>query len=144
MKTDLATRANPFLGPIEEPAPEASFDDLDPPATFLVSLDAPADGFTTDAKSFFGAGGAGQPSGLAGGLDGSLSTTGPESGMILERRIALAPGEQRTLYFLYGYLPHGTEVEALVKKYRSAAAGVWRDSSRQWKDKGLRLSLIHI
>jgi hypothetical protein len=138
MKTGLATRPNPFLAAIEEPAPEASFDDLNPPTTFLVSLDAPADGFTTDAKSFFGAGGAGQPVGLAGALDGSLSATGPESGMILERRIALAPGEQRTLYFLYGYLPRGSEVEALVKKYRSAAASVWRDSSRQWMDKGLR------
>jgi hypothetical protein len=138
MKTSLATRANPFLTPIEEPAPEASFDDLNPPATFLVSLDAPADGFTTDAKSFFGAGGAEHPTGLASALDGSLKASGPESGLILERRITLAPGEQRTLRFLYGYLPQGTEVEPLVEKYRSEAANVWRNSSQQWKDKGLR------
>ena len=59
MKTSLATHANPFLAPIAEPAPEASFDDLHPPGTFLVSFDAPADAFTTDAKSFFGAGGVG-------------------------------------------------------------------------------------
>ena len=138
MKTGLATRPNPFLAPIEDPAPEASFDDLNPPATFLVSLDAPADGFTTDANSFFGAGGAGQPNGLSIALDGSLNATGPESGLILERRITLAPGEQRTLYFLYGYLPQGTEIEALVKKYRSGAASVWRDSSQRWQAKGLR------
>ena len=142
MKTSMATRANPFLGPIEEPAPEASFDDLNPPATFLVSLDAPADGFTTDAKSFFGAGGAGQPiglaSGLAGALDASLNASGPESGLILERRITLAPGEQRTLYFLYGYLPQGIEIQPLIQKYRGRAANAWKDSSQQWKDKGLR------
>ena len=138
MKAGLAAHPNPFLAPIEEAAPEASFDDLNPPATFLVSLDAPADGFTTDAKSFFGAGGAGQPSGLAGALDGSLQASGPESGLILERRIELAPGERRTLYFLYGYLPRDAELEPLVRKYRSGAATVWRDSSRQWKENGLR------
>jgi hypothetical protein len=138
MKAAMATRSNPFLGPIEEPAPEASFDDLNPPSTFLVALDAPADGFTTDAKSFFGAGGAAQPSGLASALDGSLKASGPESGLILERKITLAPGEQRTLYFLYGYLPGGAEVAPLVKKYRSGAATAWKDSSRQWKEKGLR------
>jgi hypothetical protein len=138
MKTGLATRPNPFLAAIEEPAPEASFDDLNPPATFLVSLDGPADGLTTDAKSFFGAGGPGQPIGLTGALDGNLKASGPESGLLLERRIALAPGEKRTLYFLYGYLPQGTEVEPLVGKYRNAPAGVWRDSSRRWRDRGLR------
>ena len=138
VKTSLATRANPFLAPIEEPAPEASFDDLNPPSTFLVSLDSPADGFTTDAKSFFGAGVAGQPIGLAIPLNGSLKAGGPESGLLLERRLTLAPGEQRTLYFLYGYLPQGIEVEPLVKKYRDRAASVWKDSSQQWKDQGLR------
>jgi hypothetical protein len=134
MKAGLATHPNPFLAPIEEPAPEASFDDLNPPATFLVSLDAPADGFTTDAKAFFGAGGAEHPSGLASGLAGALDG----SGLLLERKVTLAPGEQRTLYFLYGYLPQGIEVEPLVKKYRSSAASAWKSSSRQWKDKGLR------
>jgi len=138
MKTGLATRSNPFLAAIEEPAPEADFDDLNPPATFLVSLDAPADGFTTDAKSFFGAGGVGQPSGMGRALDGSLSVGGPGSGLILERRIALAPGERRTLYFLYGYLPQGTAVEPLVKKYRGSATTAWKDSSQQWKGRGLR------
>ena len=138
MKASLATHANPFLAPIEEPALEASFDDLNPPGTFLASLDAPADGFTTDAGNFFGAGGAVQPGGLASGLTGSLDGSGIQRGLLLERRVALDPGQQRTLYFLYGYLPHGTEVGPLVGKYRSCAAGVWKDSSRQWKEKGLR------
>ena len=137
MKTSLATHANPFLAPIEEPAPEASFDDLHPPGTFLASLDAPADGFTTDARSFFGAGGAAAPSGLAGALDGSLDAGGTERGLLLERRIALDPGQQRTLYFLYGYRPLKVDPGPLIEKYRGRPS-VWKDSSQQWKAKGLR------
>ena len=38
MKANLATHPNPFLAPIQEPTAEASFDDLNPPGTFLVSL----------------------------------------------------------------------------------------------------------
>jgi len=138
MKAGLSTHANPFLAPIGEPAPEASFDDLNPPATFLVSLDAPADGFTTDAKSFFGAGGAAKPDGLASVLDGNLNATGTESGLLLERRISLDPGAQRTLHFLYGYLPEGADAASLIAKYRKRAASVWQDSSREWKDHGMR------
>jgi len=137
MKTSLATRPNPFLTAIEEPAPEASFDDLHPPGTFLASLDAPADGFTTDARTFFGAGGAAHPAGLAGALDGHLDGSGRERGLFLERRIALDPGQQHTLYFLYGYRPHRGDPGPLIEKYRGRA-NVWRDSSRQWKNKGLR------
>ena len=138
MKASLATRPNPFLAPIQEPAPGGSFDDLNPPATFLVSLDAPADGFTTNAKAFFGAGGVAQPSGLAGALDGSLEAIGPESGLFLERRFSLAPGEQRTLYFLYGYLPQGADAASLIGKYRTRAATAWKDSSLAWKNSGMR------
>jgi hypothetical protein len=84
------------------------------------------------------AGGAGQPIGLAGALDGSLKAGGPESGLLLERRIALAPGEQRTLYFLYGYLPQGTEVEPLIKKYRDRAAQCLEGFEPTVEGQGLR------
>jgi cellobiose phosphorylase len=96
------------------------------------------DGFATDAKSFFGAGGATAPAGIGSPLDGGLSATGPESGLLLERRITLEPGEQRTLYFLYGYPPAGTEAAALVAKYRGSKTTAWKDSSRQSKEKGMR------
>jgi len=47
-----------FLGgPLPEPAPGAMMEDLNPPPTFLASLDAPMDGFATDASAFFGSGG---------------------------------------------------------------------------------------
>ncbi len=138
MRASLSARTNPFLAPIGEQAPEADFDDLHPPATFLASLDARAEGFTTDAKGFFGAGGAAAPAGVANPLDGRLDSSGPESGLLLERHITLDPGAERTLYFLYGYLPRGADTATLVEKYKGRAATVWQDSSRQWKEHGLR------
>ena len=141
MKANLATHPNPFLAPIQEPTAEASFDDLNPPGTFLVSLDALSDGFTTDARSFFGAGGAAHPDGLAKPLDGSLTARGGESGLLLERSITLEPGEQRTLYFLYGYLPQGADPDALAGKYRGLAHTAWKESSRQWKESGMRFEI---
>jgi hypothetical protein len=141
MKASLAAHPNPFLGPIQDTAAEGSFDDLEPPPTFLVSLDQPADGYATDAKKFFGAGGAAAPSGLESPLDGDLAGTGPESGLLLERAFTLAPGARKTLYFLYGYLPVEASLNSLVDKYRSRAASVWAESSAQWKQKGLRFDV---
>jgi len=138
IKTNLATHPNPFLGPVQETVPEASFDDLEPPPVFLVSLDAPADGLATNAKKFFGEGGAAHPTGLGEVLDGDLGASGPESGMLVERRFTLKPGERRTLYFLYGYLPKGAALDPLVAKYRMHTANVWADSSKQWKRNAFR------
>ena len=137
MKASLASGRNPFVAPIQEMAPGADFDDLHPPATFLASLDAPAEGFASNAKDFFGAGGAAEPAGLAKELDGSLSATGPDSGLLLERRVTLEPGQQRTLYFLYGYLVGEAQPDTLISKYAARPATVWPDSCRQWKSKAI-------
>ncbi len=74
--TYLAAHPNPFLAAVQEGAPGSSFDDLHPPATFLVSLDGPADGMSSSAKAFFGAGGPLHPDGLNKPLDGDLSASG--------------------------------------------------------------------
>ena len=137
----LEKSPNPFLAAPAKNAPkQADFDDLNPPPTFLVSLDAPADAMTTNGKSFFGAGGVNNPTGLAHALDGDISETGPESALLLERRFELKPGESRTLTFLYGYLPSGFDLDSLATKYRSSAQTALKDSSAQWKKKGLRFS----
>jgi hypothetical protein len=141
MKTGLATHPNPFLAPIGELVPGAAFDDLSPPATFLISLDAPADGLSSDGKKFFGEGGADQPAGLGRELDSHLGASGPESGLFLERRITLDPGDARTLYFLYGYLPAAADMDVLTGKYRGSGATVWQASSRQWKESGWRFEV---
>ena len=119
----------------------ASLEDLAPPGTFLVSLDGPAEGLATNGRDFFGSGGALRPVGLARELDGDLAASGPESALLLERRLNLQPGQSRTLHFLYGYLPQGFEAAALIQKYQAGADGLWANSSRQWKESGLRLSV---
>ena len=100
-----------YGGPVPPLAPGASMEDLHPPPTFLVSLDAPPDGFQTNAAAFF-AGGVERPEGMTRPLDGDLGSSGPESAFLLERRLALAPGQSRTMYFLYGYLPEGFTLTA--------------------------------
>ena len=137
----LEKNPNSFLTAPDKNAPkQADFDDLNPAQTFLVSLDGPAEGMTTNGKDFFGAGGVNNPSGLGRNLDGNLSKTGPESALLLERRINLKPGESRTLTFLYGYLPSGADLDALATKYRRGAQTALAESSREWKKKGMRFS----
>ena len=136
--------ANPTAfsgGAVQEPADrEVSFDDFSPLPTFLASLDAPADGVATSGEWFFGSRGVSNPSGLEHRLNGSLDTTGPESALLLERMLSLQPGESRTLYFLYGYLPGGAQSSSLIDKYRSHVDTAWRTSSALWKKNGLRFS----
>src|SRR5205823_8165378 len=75
----LEKTPNPFLAAPAKDVPNgAGFDDLNPPSTFLVSLDAGPDGFSSNGKKFFGRGGAVRPDGLEGDLDRDLSSTGPD------------------------------------------------------------------
>ena len=132
---------NPFLTPPDEDVPKsASFDDLNPPPTFLVSLDAPAEGFSTNGAEFFGVGGANHPDGLSKPLDGNLKADGAASALLLERKVILKPGDRRTLYFLYGYLPEGANLDSLVRKYEGEYKSSWPESSRQWKNCGLHFA----
>jgi len=134
-------------GAVRAPVRQAGLEDLNPPTTFLASLDAPADGWSTDGRAFFGAGGPARPDGLhrAGGsgtaLDGNLACTGRDAAMLLERRLRLEPGESRTLYFAFGYLARGVELQSLLARYQAQHAGVWARSSAAWRADGLRLSV---
>lgn len=129
----LTTKPTGFFGGPTPPLPEGtSMDDLSPPPTFLTSLDAPADGYATNSTQFF-RGGIEHPQGASTPLTPDLSTQGPESAFFLERRITLKPGESRTLYFLYGYLPQGFTVDALIAKYAAEPSTLWSRSSAQWK-----------
>ncbi|HUB83438.1 MAG TPA: hypothetical protein VMB03_31780 [Bryobacteraceae bacterium] len=140
LKAALTAHPNAFLGAVPEPAHGTWYDDLNPPATFLVSLDGKADGFSANSKAFFGSGGAAQPAGLAAPLDGRLDS--PESaGLLVERAISLAPGEKKTISFLYGYLPAGFDADDLAARYRGRAASLVRDSAEEWKKRGLRFSV---
>ena len=129
-----------FGGPVPDLAAGAAMEDLNPPSTFLVSLDAPLDGYATDAAAFFGSGGIDHPSGLSTKLNNDSSSTGPASAFLVERHLTLRPQESRTLYFLYGYLPQGFETDALMAKYSADPAGLWSRSSAAWKADGVRFS----
>ncbi len=142
-KVQAALQANPngfYGGPVPTLAPGASMDDLQPPPTFLVSLDAPADGFATNSASLF-EGGIEHPQGMARALDNDLGTTGPASALILERGISLKPGESLTLYFLYGYLPEGFDLDRLTAKYAENPSSLLQHSGSQWKGEGIRLRI---
>jgi hypothetical protein len=130
-----------FGAPVQDLALGATMEDLNPPSTFLVSLDAPMDGFATDASAFFGSGGIDHPSGLSAKLNGDLSSTGPGSALLIERRIALRPKQGRTLCFLYGYVPQGFEVKDLVTKYSGDPKQLWMHSGAAWKADGVRFSV---
>jgi Glycosyl hydrolase 36 superfamily, catalytic domain len=129
-----------FLGGPFELAPGTTMEDLNPPPTFLVSLDAPADRFATDASAFFGSGGIEHPSGLAAKLNGDAGSPGPGSALLLERHLELRPAESRTLCFLYGYKPEGFEMNDLVAKYSVEPAQWLSRSSAAWKTDGVRFS----
>jgi Glycosyl hydrolase 36 superfamily, catalytic domain/Glycosyltransferase family 36 len=137
VKKDPAT----FLGGPFDIAPGTVMEDLNPPSTFLASLDAPMDAFATDASAFFGNGGIDHPAGLTGGLKNDLSSTGAGSALLLERRLSLQPGESRTVSFLYGYTPQGFAANDLVAKYKKDPAHAWSRSSAAWKKDGVRFSV---
>lgn len=142
LKPALAAHPTMFAGgAVSEPADEkVSFDDFEPPPTFLACLDGAADAMGTNAAAFFGDGGVIRPSGLAAGLEAIAGATGSDGAMLLERRISLRPGESRTLHFLYGYLPEGARADALIDKYRGCLDTAWSDSSARWKAAGLKFA----
>ena len=64
------------------------------------------------------------------------------TGLLLERTLHLAPQKSRTIRFLYGYLPNGFTLDTLIAKYeKNAAVTVLQDSSRMWKQKGMRFDV---
>ena len=137
----LQKSPNVFLSPPDKNAPKnAEFDDLNPPATFLVSLDGDVSALSANGKGFFGDGGPARPVGLERELDGDISKAGPESALLLERKFLLKAGESRTITFLYGYAAPGFDVDALIAKYKKDPAGALQASSAQWKSHGLRFT----
>lgn len=133
-KLQASLAANPhgyFGGPVPPLAPGASMEDTTLPPTFLVSLDAPAHAVSTNATAFF-ADGPEHPHGARVPLDNTLDK-GADRAFLLERQLELAPGESRTLRFLYGYLPEGFTLEALQRRYEAEPASHLSASSTQWK-----------
>jgi Glycosyl hydrolase 36 superfamily, catalytic domain len=142
-KANAMLQANPygFVTAVPELRPGTELESFDLPQTFLASLDAPAEEFSSNAGVFFGAGGPANPDGLQHPLDGNLDSSGTRTGLLVERTLHLGPKEERTMSFLYGYLPEGFSLEALTAKYESTAGSVLRQSSEQWKRSGMRFDV---
>ncbi|MHA2079532.1 MAG: hypothetical protein ACW99X_18235, partial [Candidatus Thorarchaeota archaeon] len=128
-------------GPVKFPVKEAVLEDLSPPQVFLVSLDAPFDDYGTDAVSFFGEGGVHSPDGLHNQLSRNVKGQDSEVGLFLERKLHLEPGESKTIYFAYGYLPEGFDFDELVGKYEKGLPSLLSESSEKWKNRRIRLSV---
>jgi hypothetical protein len=128
-------------GAIEFPAKEVTFEDSSPPPIFLASLDAPFDAYSTNASLFFGKGGTANPDGLQPSLAGSSTPPGAETGLFLERRLHLNPGESKTAYFAYGYLSRGFELRSLLLKYEHGLSDLFSKSCANWKGNRIQLEL---
>ena len=74
-------------------------------------------------------------------LNNDSNSSGPASALLLERHLKLQPQESRTIFFLYGYVPQGFEIDSLVKKYSADPASLLPRSSAAWKTDGLRFNV---
>ena len=129
----LATVAKAYTGgKIEMPVDESRLDDIDLPATFLLSLDDAPTGWSSNPASFFGLGGMDSPEGL--NADLGLKGSEPESGdaLMLERKVHLEPGEEKTLYFVYGYQEEGVDLDQLISKYKTGIQDQLRNTVLAW------------
>jgi hypothetical protein len=111
--------------------------DLAPPATFLASLGDMPTALACKGSAFLGAGGIREPDGVRSPLDEELSEQGKNAALILQQSLTLAPGESRTLHFLYGYLTEGAEAAALIARCRQDIDTLFARSCAQWKRDGI-------
>jgi cellobiose phosphorylase len=118
------------------PIKEISYEDYNLAPTFLVSLNGNPAGISTDANSFFGEGGTEFPDRVFESFSSSSSSKVPA--MLLEEKVKLKPGESKTLYFLYGYIPDGFSLDKLVEKYSSGKKKGFIVSCNQWKSDRMR------
>ena len=121
--------------------PRPAFDTEFPPETFLVSLDAPFDKFTTNGTDFFGKGGIENPDGIYQPLDSFIATEDNKSAMLLERNLQLDSGESKTIYFAYGYFLDDAELDSLIIKYKKDLSEHWKNSCEAWKKNQIMLSI---
>jgi hypothetical protein len=140
-KASLRANPNGFTAPVADLRPGTEFESLDLPQTFLVSLDGSVSAFSSDAAAFFGAGGPAHPSGLKQPLDGKINAGEKQTGLLLERTLRLEPKQSHTVRFLYGYLPEGFTLDALIAKYEKVAGTTLAESCRIWKRKGMRFDV---
>jgi hypothetical protein len=137
----LDSGMNPFLAPVPELRKGTEFESTDLPQTFLVSLGGAPNGKSADASAFFGEGGPANPDRFKSGMKPGFTPVTDHAALLIERTLHLKPKESQTVSFLYGYLRHGFTLDALMGKYEAAAKSAWRQSSEEWKRRGMRFDV---
>ena len=130
----LNTAAKEALGgKIELPVEESKLEDQTLPATFLASLDDKPAGWSTNSGTFFGEGGITAPDNLNTGFN--TRSNEPESGdaLMIERELTLGPGEEKTIYFIYGYQEKGVAVDQLISKYGTGIEDQLSETVSAWQ-----------
>ena len=115
--------------------------DMNPPKTFIISLDEKADGIATRESNFFGKGGVLSPDKFKIPINNDKVDIKTGNSMFLERKIHLDPNENKTIYFMFGYLPQGFEFESLLNKYKKNYSHLFRNSCEQWKENCINLTI---
>ena len=118
-----------------------SLEDRYPPPIYLISLDEKADGWMTDGNSFFGSGGIEIPNGIKKQFQSELNSKGSESCLIMIRKFRLKPGESKTLYFAYGYLPEDFDLNKLISKYSTNFDSLLSKSCEKWNSNRIKLEI---
>ncbi len=128
-------------GNVKEVVPEAHFDDEQPPMTYLFSLIGEIDAYSTDTTKFFGEGKPEHPEGIFNSLSSTLDNASSSKGMLLEKKLVLKPGEEKTLQFAYGYGYSNEEIEKLVVKYQKSPENTFKESCEHWNHERIQLSI---
>ncbi|MCJ7648288.1 MAG: hypothetical protein MUP85_06720, partial [Candidatus Lokiarchaeota archaeon] len=118
-----------------------TFEDINPPSVFLVSLNGTPSGVSVDGAEFFGKGGVISPDGLKKPIPFNLDETHDNSALLMERELKLNPKETTTLYFAYGYIPEGFELTSLIDKYKSRISDAWKNSCEEWKASAILMKI---
>jgi hypothetical protein len=130
----LSTVAKDALGgKIELPVEESKLEDQTLPATFLVSLDDMPAGWSTNSGTFFGKGGIDAPDDLNAGFTAGSDEPGKGDALMIERDLTLGPGEEKTIYFIYGYQEKGVDAGQLISKYRTTRKDQLSETVSAWQ-----------
>ncbi|MFX0058990.1 MAG: GH36-type glycosyl hydrolase domain-containing protein [Candidatus Hodarchaeota archaeon] len=120
-----------------------SFEDWNPRPTFLISLDKKADNLYNNSPEFFGRKDVYSPENIHIPLNHDLSRTDENCAMFIERKFFLEPGQTTTMYFVFGYLPEGFNLNSLIKKYKNKISEGWLKSSINWAANLLKLNIAN-
>lgn len=128
-------------GAVSMPDEQCEFDDLAPPALFLVALDQLPNAFTCDPGSFFGSGQIAEPEHILRPLNNVLAPNHGQGAMLLEQQFSLKSGESKNCFYAFGYLPKNRSLKEIVDDYSGKKEKLFEQSMSQWKEDGISFSI---